>query len=383
MPSYVYHASLIKDGEDVCGDTVKYTAVDDSVLAVLSDGLGSGVKANILSRLTVEILHSMGAANLPLEVIFETVTRSLPVCRERGIAYAAFCVAKVGRQGHTQLWCYDTPDPVVISGGQVAHPDYQCHDLGGRTVRVADLELSQGDSIYLLSDGVLFAGLGRAYNFGWGWDHVAEFVAAQIGRPGGSVAATVRALSRRVLDLYGHRPGDDATVLGVEVRDIRRLILFTGPPVDPDQDAAVTHRFLTTPGQKVVCGGTTANIVARETGWQSTIDLATARPDVPPMGSMEGLEFVTEGVLTLAKTIELVRDAAGEAARLPAERTGATCLAQALLAADHVHFIVGLKVHPSLQNPLLPISVSLRRYLLEELERLLTAAGKSVVTEYH
>ncbi len=383
MRSYVYQASLIKDGEDVCGDTVKYTAVDDSVLAVLSDGLGSGVKANILSRLTVEILHGMGAANLPLEVIFETVTRSLPVCRERGIAYAAFCVAKVGRQGRTQLWCYDTPDPVVISGGQVARPHYDSHDLDGRTVRVADLDLEQGDSIYLLSDGVLFAGLGRTYNFGWGWDHVSEFVAAQLRQSSGSVEATVRALSRQVRDLYGGRPGDDATVLGVEVRDIRRLIVFTGPPVDPDQDAAVTHRFLTTPGHKVVCGGTTANIVARETGWQSAVDFGTARPDVPPMGSMEGLEFVTEGVLTLARTIELIRDAADEPDHLPSERSGATCLARALLAADHVHFIVGLKVHPSLQNPLLPISVSLRRYLIEELERLLTAAGKSVVIEYH
>ncbi len=383
MASYVYHGALTKAGEDVCGDTVKYTAVEDSVFAVLSDGLGSGVKANILSTLTVEILHGMGAAGLPLEVIFETVTRALPVCRERGIAYSAFVVAKVDRDGWTQLWSYDMPDPILICDGHVLRPRLEPINIGGRTVRMAELAMSRGDGLFLISDGVPFAGLGQAYNHAWGWNHVADFVASTYAANGGSVSATVKTLIGHVDDLYHHRPGDDATVLGVEVRRVRKLIVFTGPPLDAEADGELVRRFLTTPGEKAVCGGTTANMISRETGWHSEVDAASGRPDVPPMSTMEGIDLVTEGVVTLAKTIDLLRAADGQAERLPDDRNGAVCLARALLAADHVHFFVGLSAHSAGQHPMLPISVSLRRFLVEELQRQLTAVGRSVVVEYH
>jgi len=153
--------------------------------------------------------------------------------------------------------------------------------------------------------------------------------------------------------------------------------------MDRSDDSAVVNEFLQTPGFRIICGGTTTNIVARETGREAEVDVATARKDVPPMGSMAGVDLVTEGVLTISQTIQLLRQSKGDDRNLPADRNGAAELSRALLGADHIKFIVGLRVDPLYQNPLLPLSISLRKYLIEELVGVLRSAGKSVDIDYH
>lgn len=382
MRSYVYHRCLRKEGEDVCGDSVKYTASDENVFFVLSDGLGSGIKANIFSNLTVEIMLTMAAADMPIEEIVRTVSRTLPIDPDRQMAYSTFTVVNVQPSGLTTLVVYDNPDPIIIRGGSLFSPEYQEKPVQDKVLHKAVVQLAQGDTIFLVSDGVTYAGLGQSLSFGWGWDNVAAFV-DETQRATRSVEKTVDILIDKVERLYGGHPGDDATVLGAVVRELRRTAVLTGPPMDPADDERVVNEFLVTPGSKVVCGGTTTNILVRETGRVAEVDVSTARDDCPPMGSMPGVDLVTEGVLTISKAIQLVRQTKGDERNLPDDRNGAVELARILLSSDHVKFIVGLRVDPLYQNPLLPLSISLRKYLIEELAGLLRSAGKSVDIDYH
>lgn len=382
MRSYVYHRSLCKAGEEVCGDSVKYTASDENVFFVLSDGLGSGIKANIFSNLTVGIMLTMAAADMPIGEIVRTVSRTLPIDPDRGMAYSTFTVVNVQPTGLTTFVVYDNPDPIILRSGSLFEPEYEEKVVQDKILRKAVIQLAQGDTIFLISDGVTYAGLGTSLRFGWGWENAAAFV-EKTQRVTQSVEKTVDVLIDKVERLYGGCPGDDATVLGAIVRSLCRTVILTGPPMDPADDARVVNEFLQTPGQKVVCGGTTTNIICRETGRTAEVDVTTARPDCPPMGSMPGMDLVTEGVLTISKAIQLVRQANGDERNLPDDRNGAAELARIMLGSDHVKFIVGLRVDPLYQNPLLPLSISLRKYLIEELAGLLRSAGKSVDIDYH
>lgn len=382
MHSYVYHSCLCKDGEEICGDSVKYTASDENVFLVLSDGLGSGIKANIFSNLTVEIMLTMASANMPIAEIVRTVSRTLPIDQERGIAYATFATVNVRPDGLTTFIVYDSPDPIIIHRGALLKPAYTEMLVEDKLLHKTTVRLAQGDAIFLVSDGVTYAGLGDKFPFGWGWAGTAQFIQQSLSA-NTAVEEVVTLLTDKVRRLYDGHPGDDATVLGLVVRELQRCVVLTGPPMDRLDDHAVVAEFLETPGVKVICGGTTTNIVARETGRTAEVDVTTARKDVPPMGSMDGIDLITEGVLTISRTIQLLRNSQGEERTLPADRNGAVELSRALLSADHVKFIVGLRVDPLYQNPLLPLSISLRKYLIEELAGLLRAAGKSVDIDYH
>ncbi len=382
MRSYVYHRSLCKAGEEVCGDSVKYTASDENVFFVLSDGLGSGIKANIFSNLTVGIMLTMAAADMPISEIVRTVSRTLPIDPDRGMAYSTFTVVNVQPSGLSTFIVYDNPDPIILEKGSLFRPEYEEKVVQDKILRKAVVQLAPGDTMFLISDGVTYAGLGTSLRFGWGWEDAAAFI-ERTQHATQSVEKTVDEVIDKVERLYGGRPGDDATILGAVVRDLRRTVILTGPPMDPDDDVRVVNEFLQTPGEKVVCGGTTTNIVCRETGRTAEVDVATARPDCPPMGSMPGVDLVTEGVLTISKAIQLVRQADGDEQNVPRDRNGAAELARTMLRSDHVKFIAGLRVDPLYQNPLLPLSISLRKYLIEELAGLLRTAGKSVEIDYH
>jgi serine phosphatase RsbU (regulator of sigma subunit) len=76
-------------GEQLCGDHVEIVEQENenSTVVVLADGLGSGVKASILSTLTSKIISTMIAAGLKLEDAVETVIAALRSARQ-GKAYS-------------------------------------------------------------------------------------------------------------------------------------------------------------------------------------------------------------------------------------------------------------------------------------------------------
>ncbi len=378
-----HERSLNHQGEELCGDQTKIVRPEGKTLVVLSDGLGSGVKANILARLTTEILVTMFRERVALKDVLETVVGTLPTCKVRQIAYAAFVVVEIeDATGAFRVINFDCPPPFLVRAGRLLRLEPRVETILGRDLKLSAGVLQHGDLLMVISDGVLYAGPGVNMNFNWGWEQVGTFL-EQVAR---SHPATAEAAVRQLLDktnaLYDGQPGDDATGVGILARSPHRLMVFTGPPVDPARDVECVERLLGFAGRKVVCGGTTGNLVAEYLGQGVDLDLTTQREDVPPIGSLPEIDLMTEGVLTLAKTLRLLKESQGQAARVSPDRNGATLLTRELLRADSIFFLAGEQMNPFYHNPLLPRNISIRHNLLEQIIEILRGYHKSVEVEW-
>ncbi|PLV60053.1 SpoIIE family protein phosphatase [Thermotoga sp. KOL6] len=376
-----YFKSLNKYNEELCGDVVKTLNSPNSFIAVLSDGLGSGVKANILATLTSEIISTMLKEGVDLTETVDTVTKTLPICKERGIAYSTFTIVQGLPNGNVKITNFDNPDPMIIVDGAIILEKPKQKVFAGKIVKIWELKLEPGDFIGLISDGVMYAGLGEFLNFGWGWENVAEYI-QKLLRKYGNPRLVVENVIDVVNNYYNGKCGDDATVVGILVKEKENLIVFTGPPLNKEDDEKIVKKFLSLPGKKVVCGGTTVNIVSRILGKEPEMDISTARPEIPPMGKLEGIDLVTEGVLTMTKTLEYLKTSDFDELKLPSDRNAALELAKLLINADTVHIIMGQSINPFYQNPDLPASISIRKNIVEELARILREHGKEVTIEY-
>ena len=379
----IHEASLNKKGEELCGDKVKFLKTDRKTTVVLSDGLGSGVKANILAILTTEILLTMLDADVRLEEVLKTIIETLPICKVRNIAYSTFTIIQVDRQtNHFKVINFDNPEPIYFHRGQVIRLKMQTEEILGRKIAIAQGELENGDFLGAISDGILYAGMGITLNFGWGWDHVAQYIENILVQKFHTARTIVQAVLQKTHVLYQGEVGDDATIVGIYVRQRNPLMIFTGPPLDPAQDEQYVEQFLNFKGHKIICGGTTGNIVARYLQEIVEIDLSTLRKDLPPIGSLSYVDLVAEGILTISKAADYIKQANGDISRQAFDHNGAYLLAKEILNADSVHFLVGQSINEFYQNPLLPKNISIRRSLIEELVRFLRSCQKEVIIEY-
>jgi len=313
----------------------------------------------------------------------ETVFATLPTCKVRLIAYAAFIVVEVElATSRFRIINFDCPPPFLLHAGKIVPLAQREEMIGGRKLHHAEGVLEIGDFLGVISDGVMYAGMGLTMNFGWGREQIGAYL-EQIakGRPA-AAAVIVRKLMEKTSSLYRGEPGDDATLVGILARKPNRLMVFTGPPVDQQRDEECVNRLLGFAGRKVVCGGTTGNIVAEHLGEIVHLDLGTLRETVPPIGTLPDIDLMTEGVLTLAQTIRLLKDSGGDRNRVPVDRNGASLLARELLLADEIFFLVGEQVNPYYHNPLLPRNVSIRHNLVEQLLETLAACHKTVTLEW-
>lgn len=375
--------SLAKHGEELCGDNVEHVYMPDRTLLALSDGLGSGVKANILATLTTRIAMGMLRRNIALEEVVDTISQTLPICKVRKIAYSTFHIIKTFFNGQTAVVEFDCPPTFLLRHGQVVPFPTREHALGGKKVRLGRLLLQADDILVLVSDGIIHAGIGGGLlKLGWGWQGVADYLAREI-----TSRMSAWEIANAVIGCcdgyYAGNVGDDATVVVMKVREPRAVAVLTGPPADMREDEAVVRRFLTFPGRKVIAGGTTAHIVSRVTGHVVQVNLEYPDPEVPPTAVMADVDLVTEGVLTLTKTLEKLAHArySGE---LPSPRQdGATLLAKVLLSSDDVYLLVGTAVNPAHQNPDLPRQIGIKARIIEQLAQILTERGKKVSIEWH
>ncbi len=355
---------LHKHGEELCGDSIALLRHADSVTLALSDGLGSGVKANILATLTTRIAMHLLENQLPLTEVVETLGRTLPVCQVRKLAYSTFAIAQFFRDGRARIVEFDTPSPMLLRQRTLQRLPSEERVIGGKTIRECVFELQAGDWVVFVSDGVLNAGIGGAYPLGWGWEQTAKFLAGH-AHPELSAQAVADRLMGTVAELYAGAPGDDVSVIVIKARHKLLATVLTGPPGSARADEDVLGRFLKRPGRHVVCGGTTAQIAARHLGEPLEVDLETIRPDVPPLARMQGVDLVTEGILTLTKACEMLRGGAGrETVRFQTD--GAAALVRLLLDVDHVHFIVGTAVNPAHQNASLPGRLGMKLSVVRE-----------------
>ncbi|MDD3473036.1 MAG: SpoIIE family protein phosphatase, partial [Syntrophaceae bacterium] len=291
-------ANICKHGEILCGDSLSVATMDGGKLMVLSDGLGSGVKANILATLTTRIATRLMERGLPLEEVVETLTDTLPECKVRKIAYSTFTLLKVKEDGRVYLAEFDNPPTFFLKRGYISELKYRDRLIGSRKIREAHVHAEAGDWLVTVSDGEIHAGIGGLLNLGWDWEKIAKFLETQVYEDV-SAQKVAQILVDQAKQLYEGKPGDDTTVGVLKIRPKRFASFMIGPPVKRDDDTAVVERFLNLPGRKIVSGGTTAGILAKFLDKDVIVDLSTMTNKIPPTGKLEGVDLVTEGVHTV------------------------------------------------------------------------------------
>lgn len=381
--------SLNKHQEELCGDKVEVLKTDDSDIVILADGMGSGVKANILATLTSKILGTMLHEGAALESCVETVARTLPICKVRKVAYATFSILQIFHSGEAYLVEFDNPSCVFIRDGKIINYPYGTREIEGKKIHEYRFTVKKNDCFVLMSDGVIYAGAGAILDLeGWTWDAMAEYT-LKCTKQTLSASRLAVMLSQACSELYEEKPGDDTTVAVARVIERRIVNIFTGPPAKKEDDERLMHDFMHTEGKKVVSGGTSANIAARVLGKEIVTKADTSSPDVPPMASIDGIDLVTEGVITLGKSLKLLKKYVRDEFdteffdELDADN-GASRLAKLLIEeCTELNLFVGTAVNAAHKETALNFDLSMRQNLVEQLVRTAEEMGKTVKVMYY
>lgn len=366
-----------KHGQRVAGDVFlsRKFKEEGRVVSVLSDGLGSGVKASVLANLTATMALRYTAAFMDLRKSAQTIMDTLPICEQRRISYSTFTIVDLDEDGHARVIEHGNPPLLVLRGTQplaIEGVDVTLERWEERVIRYREFEARLGDRIVFFSDGVNQSGMGRRdMPLGWGNEHVVRFLARQIGRQADIPAQELsRRLLRQALENDGNQARDDISCCVVHYREPQRLLVATGPPYCQERDAELAEVVRSFPGRKAICGGTTATIVSRHLGRPVTLSLTELHPDTPPGSAMEGVDLVTEGTLTLARTAEWLERPGREE---PGRGHPVARLASLMLESDIVEFVVGTRINEAHQDPRVPVELDLRRNIVRRLAATLEA----------
>ncbi len=381
--------SLNKHGEELCGDKVEIVKTRDSDILILADGMGSGVKANILSTLTSKILATMLHEGAAIESCVETIARTLPICQERKVAYATFSILQIFHNGDAYLVEYDNPDCVFIRNKKIIKYPYEVREIEGKKIHEYRFQVEKNDCFVLMSDGVIYAGAGEILDLqGWTWENMSEYT-LKCTKETLSASRLAAMLSQACDDLYIQKPGDDTTVAVARVIERKVVNLFTGPPKSKEDDEKLMYDFMHMEGKKVVSGGTSSNIASRILHREIITKVDRNNPDVPPMSSIEGLDLVTEGVLTMGRSLKLLRQYENDEFdveffdELDAEN-GASKLAKMLIEeCTELNLFVGTAINEAHQESDLTFDLSLRMNLVEQLKSVVEKMGKTVTVKYY
>ncbi len=381
------HVSLNKSGEQLCGDHVETARGEDgSTIVVLADGMGSGVKANILSILTSKIISTMMANSIGVEECISTIASALPVCKERQMAYSTFTVIRISPDLEAELIQYDNPKVVMLREGKNYEYPVISEQIGGKTIYKSKLRLLENDVLLAFSDGAIHASMGSTLNLGWQRDEIIDYMQTMY-----CDEFTAKTLSAILLgecsSLYGGEPGDDTTVCAVKIRRRRAVNLLIGPPADPKDVGKMMMFFFAKEGKHIVCGGTTSKLAADYL--RKPLDLSQPQyivPDIPPTSKIEGVDLVTEGVITMTRVLDYARDYLKNNEKYETwcySRDGASLISQMLFEeATDISFFVGKAINPAHQNDELPIGFSAKMKLVEDLSDCLSKMGKNIKVSY-
>ena len=382
------YVCLNKCGEQLCGDRVEIVEQgDNATVVVLADGLGSGVKANILSTLTAKIISTMMANDMSIEDCVSTIAATLPVCDIRKVAYSTFTIIRIaGSNLEAELIQYDNPHIIFLRDGK--HVDYPeiCEMIDGKAIYKTKLKLREGDAFFAMSDGAIHAGVGQSLNFGWQREQIMEFMETVY-----DPAFTAKTLSAMLVNecsrLYGGEPGDDTSACTVKIRRREPMNLMIGPPADPKDVNKMMALFFSKEGKHIVCGGTTSTLAAEFLHEPLDVSMPTyIDPEIPPTAKIKGVDLVTEGVITISRVLEYARDYLKDNERYTDwsyKKDGASSIARMLFEeATDINFYVGRAVNPAHQNPNLPIGFNIKMRLIEELSECLKNMGKKIKVSY-
>jgi hypothetical protein len=381
------YKSINHFGEELCGDRVEIVENQiGSTVVVLADGLGSGVKASILSTLTSKIISTMLSAGLPIEECVSTVAETLPVCSERKVAYSTFTIIHIKDNEAAEIIQYDNPSVILIRDGE--NYDYPTTEMNidGKRIIKSTVYLREGDVFVAMSDGCPHAGSGNKYNFGWKREDIIGFMEALVAGE-----YTAKNLSTMLVDecdkLYEKHPADDTTACVIRIRKRVPMNVLFGPPLNRDDTERMLSLFFSKEGKHIVCGGTTSSIVAKYLRKKITVSNDFEPGGVPPISYIDGVDLVTEGVLTMNKVVEYAQDYLGENKLFEHwnfKKDGASLICRMLFEeATDINIFVGTAINPAHQNPNHPVSFNIKLKIVSDLTDCLTKLGKRVKVNYY
>lgn len=344
----------------------------DALIAVLSDGLGSGIKANILATMTATMLLKFVEAGADMKMACEVIMNSLPVCKVRKISYSTFSVAHCSEDGEVKIIEEGNPKFIYISDGKVIEPEYTVIDsdtFKNRHMHVYKLKLKLGDRLVFCSDGVTQAGLGNPeLKLGLRRSGLMRFLLEKINdTPDISSSELSQFVVRIAKNTETDRKAkDDISCCVIYYREPRRALIFTGPPYHQEKDYEYAHEFYESKAKKAICGGTTANLISRELQIPVKCNITRSVGKLPAVSSMEGVDLVTEGILTLTRTVEYLENGFNEK-----EKDAAYELMQFLLNSDCIEFMVGAKLNQAHYDPNLPIEIEIRKNIVKKMAKIL------------
>ncbi|MDR2428694.1 MAG: SpoIIE family protein phosphatase [Candidatus Margulisbacteria bacterium] len=367
-------AQLRKHKQNACGDYFISQRIpeENRLLAVLSDGLGSGIKASILANMTATMLLRSLEKNIEIKKAAEIMLHSLPVCKVRGISYATFSALDCAEDGQVSVVEEGNPDFLLLRGTKLApveHKEIVSAAFPNRKLKFYQFQAGLDDRLIFCSDGVTQAGLGDnpAYPRGFGQDGLLDKITNCLtAAPTLSSAELAQIIAQSAAEVEPHSlPQDDISACVVYFRNPREALLFTGPPYAQEKDAYYAIIFDEFAGPKAICGGTTANIISRELDRPVSTPPAQHSGSLPPVSSMPGVALITEGILTLTRALEyLEKDKF-------AEKDAAGQLVDFILRTDILSVMLGAKVNQAHYDPALPIEIEIRRNVVKKIAAVL------------
>ncbi len=377
--------SLTKHNEQLCGDKIEFRMNDHASICVLADGLGSGVKANILATLTSQILVTMSAGGMPIESCVDTIVQTLPQCSVRHVNYSTFTIVKIRDQKYVELTRFDNPHTVILRNGKNYEFKYYTRMIENKKIYFSTFEAQENDVIVVMSDGAIFAGLGGAYPFGWGRDRIIEYLEEHYSKDM-TAKGIATLLARECNRLYGGKPGDDTSFAVMRLCRRNHVNLVIGPPSSPKMDPDMMRQFFSSEGMHIVCGGSTNRIAANYLGTDVKTSLNYGDSDLPPIYYVDGVDLSTEGVVTISRVLEYAQEyVAGEQLNpvWKLSHDGAAQIANALFDyATDIHLFVGCAINPAHQNPNLPVAFGAKFQLMDQLSKCLERMGKKVTVRF-
>jgi hypothetical protein len=364
---------VAKHGQHIAGDVFlsRKFREEDRVVSLLSDGLGSGVKANVLATLTATMALRYSASDC-MDVMrsAETIMNTLPICSVRKISYSTFTIVDIDTLGNATVIEHGNPQFVVLRPGDEIEIQRSTHhptNWQDRVVTKSVFRAALGDRIVVFSDGVTQAGTGEmATPLGWGREQVEEFIRDCVRRRSrASAGELAREIVERALQFDRGMAKDDISCAVIYFRTPRKMLVATGPPFSEENDSELANAVERFEGRKAICGGTTASIVGRLLDLDVEMELnQPLDPEIPPVAKMSGVDLVTEGTLTLGEVARVLE------VGLPVDKmrpNAARRLLYMLMDSDDVEFMVGTRINEAHQDPNIPVELDLRRNIVRRI----------------
>lgn len=367
---------MSKKNNLVCGDIVQVHRDKISTVVVISDGLGSGIKANIAAQICVSRIIELIKEGFSIRHAFSTVTKTMEEAKKNDMPYAVFTIFRVLNDGITSILTYEMPPPIFITKKYSSVLKQKIITINDSVVAESTCVLNPGENILLYSDGIYQSGLG--FKTGeWKADGIVKFINTFI-----SNGNSIKVLSQEVLleakKRWDNLMRDDATIVLASARKGRIVNIFTGPPIDKRKDREVVEKFMSMPGIKIVCGASTAKIVARELNKDLSVSYDYESTVTPPKYEIDGLNLVTEGSITLNQLYNVWDE---DESKLDKNNPvlDFKCL---LNVADRVNIFTGLAENPADEDMSFKLTgILARKIIVPLIIKKLENEGKLVVYE--